>query len=91
MVNDRGRNGITAKKNTVPTVIFSSFSGDTGFYSGCRKLYVALQEAVAVEVCVTKVPSAEIFAQGSKNVEKNFLEKLENEPPKDRLHIEDQY
>ena len=23
------------------------FSGDTGFYSGCRKLYVALQEAVA--------------------------------------------
>ncbi len=23
------------------------FSGDTGFYSGCRKLYVALQEAIA--------------------------------------------
>ena len=23
------------------------FSGDTGFYSGCRKLYVELQEAIA--------------------------------------------
>lgn len=39
-------NGITAQKD--PLRVTALFSGDTGFYSGCRKLYVALQEAVAI-------------------------------------------
>ena len=38
-------NGITAQKDPLRVTVL--FSGDTGFYSGCRKLYVALQEAVA--------------------------------------------
>ena len=39
------KNGITAQKDPLQVTVL--FSGDTGFYSGCRKLYVALQEAVA--------------------------------------------
>lgn len=39
-------NGITAQKDPLRVTVL--FSGDTGFYSGCRKLYVALQEAVAI-------------------------------------------
>ena len=39
------KNGITAQKDPLRVTVL--FSGDTGFYSGCRKLYVALQEAVA--------------------------------------------
>ena len=38
-------NGITAQKDPLRVTVL--FSGDTGFYSGCRKLYMALQEAVA--------------------------------------------
>ena len=38
-------NGITAQKDPLQVTVL--FSGDTGFYSGCRKLYMALQEAVA--------------------------------------------
>lgn len=39
-------NGITAQKDPLRVTVL--FSGDTGFYSGCRKLHVALQEAVAI-------------------------------------------
>jgi len=39
------KNWITAQQKTLRVTVL--FSGDTGFYSGCRKLYVALQEAVA--------------------------------------------
>lgn len=39
------KNGLTAQKDPLQVTVL--FSGDTGFYSGCRKLYVALQEAVA--------------------------------------------
>ena len=39
-------NGLTAQKDPLRVTVL--FSGDTGFYSGCRKLYVALQEAVAI-------------------------------------------
>lgn len=39
------KNGLTAQKGPLRVTVL--FSGDTGFYSGCRKLYVALQEAVA--------------------------------------------
>ena len=39
-------NGITAQKDPLRVTVL--FSGDTGFYSGCRKLYVALQEAVDI-------------------------------------------
>ena len=39
-------NGITAQKDPLRVTVL--FSGDTGFYSGCRKLYVALQEAAAI-------------------------------------------
>ena len=39
-------NGITAQKDPLRVTVL--FSGDTGFYSGCRKLYVALQETVAI-------------------------------------------
>lgn len=39
-------NGITAQKDPLRVTVL--FSGDTGFYSGCRKLYAALQEAVAI-------------------------------------------
>lgn len=42
------KNGITAQKDPLRVTVL--FSGDTGFYSGCRKLYVALQEAVAAGV-----------------------------------------
>ena len=42
------KNGLTAQKDSLRVTVL--FSGDTGFYSGCRKLYVALQEAVAVGV-----------------------------------------
>ena len=42
------KNGLTAQKGPLRVTVL--FSGDTGFYSGCRKLYVALQEAVAVGV-----------------------------------------
>mgnify|MGYP004517832797 FL=1 len=38
------KNGTTAQKDPLRVTVL--FSGDTGFYSGCRKLYVALQEAV---------------------------------------------
>lgn len=34
-----------AQQGTLRVTIL--FSGDTGFYSGCRKMYVALQEAIA--------------------------------------------
>ena len=40
------KNGFTAQKDPLRVTVL--FSGDTGFYSGCRKLYVALQEAVAI-------------------------------------------
>ena len=39
------KNGLTAQK--APLRVTVLFSGDTGFYSGCRKLYVALQETIA--------------------------------------------
>ena len=39
------KKGITAQKDSLQVTVL--FSGDTGFYSGCRKLYMALQEAVA--------------------------------------------
>ena len=39
------KKGITAQKDSLQITVL--FSGDTGFYSGCRKLYMALQEAVA--------------------------------------------
>lgn len=39
------KNGLTEQKDPLQVTVL--FSGDTGFYSGCRKLYVALQEAVA--------------------------------------------
>ena len=39
------KNGLTAQKEPLRVTVL--FSGDTGFYSGCRKLYVALQEAIA--------------------------------------------
>ena len=39
------KNGLTAQKDPLRVTVL--FSGDTGFYSGCRKLYVALQEAIA--------------------------------------------
>jgi precorrin-6Y C5,15-methyltransferase (decarboxylating) len=39
------KNGLTEQKDPLRVTVL--FSGDTGFYSGCRKLYVALQEAVA--------------------------------------------
>ena len=39
------KKGITAQKDFLQVTVL--FSGDTGFYSGCRKLYMALQEAVA--------------------------------------------
>ena len=42
------KNGITAQQKPLRVTVL--FSGDTGFYSGCRKLYVALQEAVAAGV-----------------------------------------
>lgn len=42
------KNGITAHQKPLRVTVL--FSGDTGFYSGCRKLYVALQEAVAAGV-----------------------------------------
>ncbi len=35
----------TAQQDTLRVTVL--FSGDTGFYSGCKKLYVALQEAIA--------------------------------------------
>ena len=35
------KNGFTAQKDPLRVTVL--FSGDTGFYSGCRKLYVALQ------------------------------------------------
>lgn len=38
-------NGLTAQKDPLRVTVL--FSGDTGFYSGCRKLYVALQETIA--------------------------------------------
>ena len=34
-----------AQQGTIRVTVL--FSGDTGFYSGCKKLYVALQEAIA--------------------------------------------
>ena len=37
---------LPAQRGTLRVTVL--FSGDTGFYSGCRKLYVALQEAIAV-------------------------------------------
>lgn len=40
------KNGLTAQKDPLRVTVL--FSGDTGFYSGCRKLYAALQEAVAI-------------------------------------------
>ena len=39
------KNGFTAQKDPLRVTVL--FSGDTGFYSGCRKLYVALQETIA--------------------------------------------
>ena len=39
------KNGLTVQKDPLRVTVL--FSGDTGFYSGCRKLYVALQEAIA--------------------------------------------
>lgn len=39
------KNGLTAQKDPLRVTVL--FSGDTGFYSGCRKLYVALQETIA--------------------------------------------
>ena len=39
------KNGITAQKDPLRVTVL--FSGDTGFYSGCRKLYVALQKTIA--------------------------------------------
>ncbi len=36
---------VLAQRETLRVTVL--FSGDTGFYSGCRKLYVALQEAIA--------------------------------------------
>ena len=39
------KKGITEQKDSLQITVL--FSGDTGFYSGCRKLYMALQEAVA--------------------------------------------
>ena len=39
------KNGITAQQELLRVTVL--FSGDTGFYSGCRKLYVALQETIA--------------------------------------------
>ena len=39
------KNGLTEQKDPLRVTVL--FSGDTGFYSGCRKLYVALQETVA--------------------------------------------
>lgn len=39
------KNGFTAQKDPLRVTVL--FSGDTGFYSGCRKLYAALQEAIA--------------------------------------------
>ncbi len=39
------KKGITAQKDSLQITVL--FSGDTGFYSGCRKLYMALQEAIA--------------------------------------------
>lgn len=39
------KNGIIAQKDPLRVTVL--FSGDTGFYSGCRKLYVALQEVIA--------------------------------------------
>lgn len=38
------KSGITAQQEKLRVTVL--FSGDTGFYSGCRKLYVALQEAI---------------------------------------------
>lgn len=38
-------NEALAQQETLRVTVL--FSGDTGFYSGCRKLYVALQEAIA--------------------------------------------
>ncbi len=42
-------------------------------------------------MCVYKGPYVEIFAQGEEKCVKDFLEKLENQPPKMSCHIEDQY
>lgn len=42
------KNGLTAQKDPLRVTVL--FSGDTGFYSGCRKLYVALQETIAAGV-----------------------------------------
>lgn len=39
------KNGLTAQKDPLRVTVL--FSGDTGFYSGCRKLYMALQETIA--------------------------------------------
>lgn len=39
-------NRITTQQEKLRVTVL--FSGDTGFYSGCRKLYVALQEAITV-------------------------------------------
>ena len=39
------KNGLTEQKDPLRVTVL--FSGDTGFYSGCRKLYVALQETIA--------------------------------------------
>lgn len=36
---------VLAQRETLRVTVL--FSGDTGFYSGCRKLYAALQEAIA--------------------------------------------
>lgn len=53
------KNGLTAQKDSLRVTVL--FSGDTGFYSGCRKLYVALQEAVAVGVLNAGVRSCREF------------------------------
>ena len=38
------KSGITAQQEKLRVTVL--FSGDTGFYSGCRNLYMALQEAI---------------------------------------------
>ena len=45
--------GILAQRETLRVTVL--FSGDTGFYSGCRKLYLALQEAITAGQLNAKV------------------------------------
>lgn len=47
------KNGLTAQKDPLRVTVL--FSGDTGFYSGCRKLYAALQETIAEGVLNAEV------------------------------------